>query len=59
MLGHFREALKDMQGWLVDFRMVINRRAGGQRIPTFRESIPNLAPFALLIWLFAGHEIRH
>jgi len=50
MLGHFRE-------WFGDFRMVINRRVGGQGIPTFRESIPNLAPFALLIWLFAGHEI--
>jgi len=50
MPGHFRE-------WFGDFRMVINRRVGGQRIPTFRESIPNLAPLALLIWLFAGHEI--
>jgi len=57
MLGQFREALKGAQAWLGDFRMVINRRVGGQRIPTFRESIPNLAPFALLIWLFAGHEI--
>ena len=50
MLGHFRE-------WFGDFRMSINRRVGGQSIPTFRESIPNLAPLALLIWLFAGHEI--
>jgi hypothetical protein len=50
MLGRFRE-------WLGDFRMVINRRVGGQRIPTFRESIPNLAPLALLVWFFAGHEI--
>ena len=50
MLGHFRE-------WFGDFRMVINRRVGGQSIPTFRESIPNLAPLALLIWLFAVHEI--
>ena len=57
MLGHFREALKGVQGWLGDFRMVINRRVGSQRIPTFRESIPNLVPLALLIWLFAGHEI--
>jgi hypothetical protein len=57
MFGHFREAIKGARGSLADFRMVINRRVGGQRIPTFRESIPNLAPIALLIWLFAGHEI--
>jgi hypothetical protein len=50
MLRHFRE-------WLGDFRVVINRRVGGQRIPTFRESIPNLAPLGLLVWFFAGHEI--
>lgn len=57
MVVHLREALKGARGSLADFRMVINRRAAGQRIPTFKESIPNLAPFALLIWLFAGHEI--
>jgi hypothetical protein len=57
MRGLFRETLKGAQAWLGDFRMVINRRVGGQRLPTFRESIPNLAPLALLIWLFAGHEI--
>ena len=55
--GHLREALKGARGSLADLRMVINRRAAGQRIPTFKESIPNLAPFALLIWLFVGHEI--
>lgn len=50
-----RESLKN---WLGDFRLAINANVSkGRRIPTFRESIPNLAPFALLIWLFAGHEI--
>jgi hypothetical protein len=57
MLSHFREAIKGARGWLCDFRMVVNRRVVGQRIPTFSESIPNLAPLALLIWLFAGNEI--
>jgi len=51
-------ALKNAKDWFGDFRLAINARAGGgHRIPTFRESIPNLAPVALLIWLFAGHEI--
>ena len=50
-----RGSIKD---WFGDFRLAINANVGkGRRIPTFRESIPNLAPLALLIWFFAGHEI--
>jgi hypothetical protein len=58
MAGLFSNTLKNTKAWFTEFRLAINVRAGGgQRIPTFRESIPNLMPLALLAWLFAGSEI--
>lgn len=56
--GPFGAALRSARMWFSEFRLAINARiGGGQRIPTFRESIPNLAPLAVLALLFAGNEI--